>query len=282
MTVQEFRAKREQVKKGARKRTLVLFLIFLSMPMVSLLAVSWVERQDSAVDALRVGLTILAMLVVVGGGYGYVFATGARRRAERDGMVCAGCKSLFAFSQWVLATGNCCTCGTRLVELEPLKKVGAFLRENVLLRWRKKKRQENRYGFPIVALFVLSLFGAAAYVLFRSSRREWEKVDGFALGALTIIGLVPMFVGLFNERRLEKELGLRCPHCKKTFGDPNRFQVVVASGNCGFCGDVILGDGPKSRGQINRGEFMARRQRFERQTKWANFCMFGVLGRDAW
>jgi hypothetical protein len=277
MTAEEFKAKREQLVRGARKRTLVLLLILLLTPLLSLLTVSWVQRQEDPVYGLKIGLLTLAMTLVVGGGYGYVLATAFRRRSERDGMICPGCKKPFAFSGWVLATGNCCKCGTRLVELELRKEVGAFSRDDVLQRWRKKKREENRYGIPIAGLFLLSLAGAAAYIGLRRIRPEWEKLDGFVVGALIVIGLGSACIGLFIQHRLTKELGLRCPHCNGVFGEPNRSQVVVASGNCGFCGGVILKGEPRSRGQIKREEFLARRQKFERQQTWANVCMFGAL-----
>jgi DNA-directed RNA polymerase subunit RPC12/RpoP len=41
--------------------------------------------------------------------------------------------------------------------------------------------------------------------------------------------------------RNEKQIGIRCPHCGKSLWAKNS-QIVIATGNCGHCGERILND----------------------------------------
>ena len=101
----------------------------------------------------------------------------------------------------------------------------------------------------VVVLTVLTMIAGFAVVgTFRDSllafyRRHFsETVADSLLGASAPLpALLVLVAGLcFGELRARRDARLRCPHCGKTLM-PVRF-VVVATRNCGYCGERVLAE----------------------------------------
>jgi len=60
------------------------------------------------------------------------------------------------------------------------------------------------------------------------------------LVAVVVIGIPTAYcLGPWHSRKI-RQLGLLCPHCQKPLIGHMSSQVVVATGNCGFCGGRVL------------------------------------------
>lgn len=96
--------------------------------------------------------------------------------------------------------------------------------------------------FQIGALWVVFvLFSAAGAFLLKRWENEISNHSSVHLGMLAGLAAGFCVVAILTLRRSSKKL-LKCPHCRKPLGGfPS--QVVVASSNCGHCGQRIIDEG---------------------------------------
>ena len=92
-----------------------------------------------------------------------------------------------------------------------------------------------------VLMVVIISFGAVVGWVIR--RWENEIINRSPILLWILVGLTAcFFVTAMFAIRFSNQLLLKCPHCRKLLGGFSS-QVVVASGNCGYCGQRIIDEG---------------------------------------
>jgi DNA-directed RNA polymerase subunit RPC12/RpoP len=114
----------------------------------------------------------------------------------------------------------------------------------------------QRWLIAVVVAPLLTLVACFAVVLsFRDTLRAYYTREFGAPAAEVLIGLtpVPAVLVLFallwiHERRIKRDGRLRCPHCRKLLVGMDR--LVVATRNCGHCGNRVLTE-PRTLAEAN-------------------------------
>jgi hypothetical protein len=107
-----------------------------------------------------------------------------------------------------------------------------------------RQRAWKSYSWKWLAGFLVVFYGCiVAYVFLMT-----DVIGRFSGNWPTIIGLgvlVPMVASyvlfVWLQRRQCRRLGVACPHCGAPLIDIAG-QIAVATGNCGNCGEKVLGE----------------------------------------
>lgn len=97
-----------------------------------------------------------------------------------------------------------------------------------------------------VGLGLLAFLANAVFCLFLLRWIENMKLSQWPEAILALSALawmmVPLFaMGWFVQRNLKnRDLSLPCPHCGRSLEGRVTAQIVIATGNCGFCGEPVL------------------------------------------
>jgi len=113
-------------------------------------------------------------------------------------------------------------------------------RAELIKKLESQKKVQDQTGYWLLSFLVL--FGLLFAWL---SRHE----DVFPESIRPLVLLVILFGGLYGTliafgiraKKQRGKLGLCCPQCKKCFIGISA-QIVLASGRCGRCGQIILED----------------------------------------
>jgi hypothetical protein len=100
---------------------------------------------------------------------------------------------------------------------------------------RQSKQRQDRLGFGLCGLMALAFLAAIPLA---------DKLDlNRPMPALLIFGAfgIVLVIGGWILVRLNVKASVRCPHCNKQIAGFSG-QVVIASGRCGQCGEIILSD----------------------------------------
>jgi len=112
------------------------------------------------------------------------------------------------------------------------------------------KSYNKRTMVLVIFSFLLVIVVAAAYGPHLNSFEDYldTKFTWAVSAVLTIAPIAVLTVSTFLVviavlRRIEKNLGLNCPHCNKSV---IRFEgIVIATRNCPFCGMNVLDETPQ-------------------------------------
>ena len=104
-----------------------------------------------------------------------------------------------------------------------------------------KEVSGKNVGFGLLAFFANAVLCVCiAGWIEKMKLPEWIEA---ILGILTLVLMIsPLFVmGWFVSRNLQKRnLLLPCPHCGRSLAGRVTAQIVIATGNCGYCGERVL------------------------------------------
>jgi hypothetical protein len=110
-----------------------------------------------------------------------------------------------------------------------------------------QKRAPILFSVPLLLIVVAT----AAYAPYMTKLQDHFDTK-FAWAVSAVLAIAPIAVPTFASlliviaifRRIERKLGLACPHCHKSvigFG-----SIVIATRNCPFCGLQVLDENHKS------------------------------------
>jgi DNA-directed RNA polymerase subunit RPC12/RpoP len=106
--------------------------------------------------------------------------------------------------------------------------------------WKRKAGLESA-GWVVIVFALLAGFVQLKNHVEARFHASW--VDPvFAISFFVILGGNLLFVVWFGKRQF-KRYGVACPHCGGPLAGRSG-EVVVATGNCGRCGERILDDKP--------------------------------------
>jgi hypothetical protein len=75
---------------------------------------------------------------------------------------------------------------------------------------------------------------------FLSTRFDSFTVDILTKLPIALVQIAAVVCIFWMYGRVKRQSGVRCPHCAK--GLANRKKIVIASGNCPFCGKKVIED----------------------------------------
>ena len=101
----------------------------------------------------------------------------------------------------------------------------------------KVTAEENRGQWLFLAVYVGGIIAVGLPFSRIPEQYWWAHIIGIIALFAWILGPIP-FLLRAAKKRAERN-GLQCPHCGRHFLGPDR-KVVLAGGNCCFCGDAII------------------------------------------
>ncbi len=152
---------------------------------------------------------------------------------------CGGCGTRIEDRSLTRATGNCITCGRRVIRDAPLLRCDDVASEVNLMVLAEFNARVRRYG--LLTLCSFGMLGVGVIAWFRlviwwfgnqvhDQSKIMENVTVFSgVGVLLLV-----FIGIMAWLVPRP----RCPHCQAPLDDSR--SLVRATGNCGHCGCRVL------------------------------------------
>jgi hypothetical protein len=111
---------------------------------------------------------------------------------------------------------------------------------------RNRDRYRHRGAFGALAGLVLFMGPLFLLAHFEQEHETWTKGSWRALTVFGVVVMVAVWplVWVWSSR-LATRFGLRCPHCRKEVVGMS--SIVIATGNCGYCGGRVLDEAPENR-----------------------------------
>jgi hypothetical protein len=107
----------------------------------------------------------------------------------------------------------------------------------------------KRSFIACIAPFAIALVCLITYAPFQQRFESFlsARLDAFAVDVLSVLPMaVPTVLALILiiplARRIERQLGIPCPHCGKALA--NHQAIVIASRNCPCCGKRVIQEAP--------------------------------------
>jgi uncharacterized membrane protein (DUF485 family) len=228
----------ERSKEGERKYNrwaIALFVLMIASPLVALIYSEASKSRPTWPDSDIVGGVFISLVFLSAGSIGFRY----RRVEKMLGLRCPRCKRSFRnWRHWVVASGRCGSCGEPVFKSDAAKAPGQMSKADFERRMGALRRQKKPISVLLNFLIFLWLLGMILVRAFAKRHLEYKALPGAVILFASFLTLaLAVGVAVWVQRKLQ----IPCERCGK-----NLFictGVVIATGNCGFCGEKVLNEG---------------------------------------
>jgi hypothetical protein len=260
MTRKELLKRIREYRKDSFRRIIMAEVVFLAGLFAAIVLVeSYIPAFSKWKFLAAFGLPVLGVPPAVA-----TISCLVRASARKFGLLCPHCNRLCCrqysapnHRTGLISSGICEKCHRQIFDIDddtsevPPAEVPRIPRQQLKSKVRKYLRKSFRMRLTLMAVFCVPLaYCAVASVYFEKSAQTGLLFVSFLLMYWSAL----VFCTVWQDKRLRRKFGLRCPHCKGAVYSGKFNEGVIVTGRCDSCYERLFDYDDADEPEALRGE----------------------------